>query len=309
MAARAAHGAQSPTLIRRFALWWFRQPGGISHVSVNVQIDAGPMRAYLDALAAGRGPEAPKITVQHLLAAAIGRALHAVPAANARIVGDRIVPQPHVGLAMPVNLLGTGAAPSDGTGEELGMAVVERVESLSLVAIGAATRRSVDAERKGSSTTPLIRMIKTFGSSLPQPVINLGLGAMARGARSPRLQRHAQSLLPVTAGLTNPGAALGGAPGARFMGGAFSLPNALVHVGTVWGITAIQDEVIAIDGKAEVRPMLPVLLLFDHRLIDGVRAGRLLHCFADVLSRPAVWFGVDGDAPGPAPASSTPQPR
>ncbi|MBL8616127.1 MAG: 2-oxo acid dehydrogenase subunit E2 [Deltaproteobacteria bacterium] len=302
---RGRTGAEA-SIIRKFTLWWFRQPGAISHVSVNVQIDAGPMLAYLAALAAQRAGQTPKITVQHLLAGAIGRALHAVPAANARVVGDHIVPQPHVGLAMPVNLLGRGAAETAAEGAELGMAIVERVESRNLVEISAATHRSVEGERSGRSTNPFVGVVKRLGAQLPQPALNVGLNLMARGARSRRLQRPAEALLPVTAGLTNPGAALGQAPGARFMGAAFSLPNALVQVGTVWGITGVQDEVVAVAGRPEVRPMLPVLLLFDHRLIDGVRAGRLLHRFAEILAVPALWFGADGAQPGPSPAAGAP---
>jgi pyruvate/2-oxoglutarate dehydrogenase complex dihydrolipoamide acyltransferase (E2) component len=305
----AQQGAQAgaeASIIRKFALWWFRQPGGISHVSVNVQIDAGPMLAYLAALSAARAGQQPKITVQHVLAGAIGRALHAVPAANARVVGDRIVPQAHVGLAMPVNLLGRGAAEGEAAGAELGMAIVEQVDRRSLVEISGATHRAVEGERTGRSTNRFVGAVKHLGARLPQPALDLGLDLLARGARSRRLQRPAEALLPVTAGLTNPGAALGQAPGARFMGAAFSLPNALVHVGTVWGITGVQDEVVAVGGRPEVRPMLPVLLLFDHRLIDGVRAGRLLHRFAEILAAPALWFGPDGAQPGPGPAGGAP---
>ena len=107
--------------------------------------------------------------------------------------------------------------------------------------------------------------------------------------------------MPVTTGLTNPGAALADLPGAKFMGGAFTLPQKLVHAGTLWGITPISDDVFAIDGEVAVRPALPVLLIFDHRLIDGVAAGRLMHFAYAILRDPERWFGPDGTHRGPEP--------
>ena len=41
------------------------------------------------------------------------------------------------------------------------------------------------------------------------------------------------------------------------------------------GNAGIQPEVIPIDGKPEVREVLPVMLTFGHRLIDGFKASEL----------------------------------
>ena len=40
--------------------------------------------------------------------------------------------------------------------------------------------------------------------------------------------------------------------------------------------------------------MLPMMLLFDHRLIDGVMAGRLAKTFGELLRDPGAAFGPDG---------------
>jgi len=294
---------QDPTtggdsVIRRFTLWWFRQPGAVTHVSANVQVDATAALAYIGRLAAqdrlhedGR----PHVTLQHLLAGAVGRALHAHPAANARIVGRRIVPSETVGLAMPVNLLGHAA----GDKAELGMAIVDQVCARSLREIAAETGRAVKGERSGRSTNPMVRALKGIGARAPQRALDLGLDLLDRAGQNSVASDLIAKQLPVTAGLTNPGAATGGMAGVRFMGGAFSLPRALVHVGTVWGITPIQDEVMVVNGAPAVRPALPVMLLFDHRLIDGVRAGRLIQTFASLLLDPAAAFGEDAELRAP----------
>ncbi len=289
-------GAAAPfnprSIIRRFLMWWFRQPWGIAYVSVNVAVDASAALAWLKALPPG--PDGQRPTLQHLLAAAVGRSLARFPAANARIVGGQIVPSDRVGLAMPVNLVGVEGV----GGAELGIAVVEDVHLKSVLEIAADTRRAVSGERKGKSANPLIRLMKTLAADLPQPAFEAVLDGMHRAVQHPRAASALFDAFPVTAGLTNPGASLAGVQGARMLGGAFSLPQRLVHVGTLWGITPVHDDVLAINGKPEVRPVLPVLLIFDHRLIDGVMAGRLLKHFVQILLDPAAAFGADGGRRG-----------
>ena len=48
----------------------------------------------------------PKVTVQHLVTASIARTYVEFPMANASVIGNRIERFSHVGVAMPVNLLG-----------------------------------------------------------------------------------------------------------------------------------------------------------------------------------------------------------
>jgi len=72
-----------------------------------------------------------------------------------------------------------------------------------------------------------------------------------------------------------------------------------MHIGSLWGLSAVQDEVIAVDGEPQVRPMLPVLFVFDHRLFDGVIAGRIFTRLGDILRHPMEHFGPDGNAVPP----------
>ena len=282
------------SIIRKFLTWWFRAPNGIAYVSVNGSIDMTASLAYLERLAATDGP---KVSVQHLLAGVIGRTLHHHPAANARIIGHRIMAVPDVAAAMPVNLLGHAGE----SGSELGMALVERLQVRSLRQISTATRSAVKEERAGRSSNPLIGVLKSLAKRSPQLVLDRALDALDASLRNPAIANQFYKSLPVTTGLTNPGAALADLPGAKFTGGAFSLPQKLLHVGTLWGVTPITDDVFAIDGQAVVRPALPVLLVFDHRLIDGVAAGRMLQFAFHVLQHPERWFGPDGQHEGPEP--------
>jgi len=282
------------SIIRKFLHWWFRAPAGIAYVSVNGSIDMTAALAYLDQLAQHDGP---KVSVQHLLAGVIGRTLHHHPAANARIIGRRIVAVDDVAAAMPVNLLGTKAE----AGSELGMALVEKLQVRSLRQISTATRSAVKEERAGKSSHPFIGLMKGLAKRMPQRLLDGALDAMDASMRTPAIAEQFYQTFPVTTGLTNPGAALANLQGAKFTGGAFSLPQKLLHVGTLWGVTPISDDVFAVDGQAVVRPALPVLLVFDHRLIDGVAAGRMMQFAVHVLQDPERWFGPDGTHEGPEP--------
>lgn len=275
-----------PSVIRRFLIWWFGPPAS-PWVCVNVSIDMTAAKDYLAAVNAGGGA---RISIQHLLCGAVGRTLTRWPMANARIHRNRILPQDDVVVAMPVNLLGH----AEGERRELGMAVVDGAGHKSLRALAEATRATVANEREGKVDNPLMRMMLRLAESSPGPLLGKALDALELSRAHPAMDARLHALAPVTTGLTNPGAALAGQPGVLFRGGAVSLPNRLLHVGTFWGVTPIQDEVVPVDGEPAVRPMLPVLLVFDHRLVDGVLAGRVLQTFSAILQDPAATFGGDG---------------
>lgn len=279
-----------PSVIRRFLMWWFGPPAS-PWVCVNVSVDMTPAQAWLEAVNADGGP---RVSLQHLLCAAIGRTLARWPMANARIHRDRIIPQDDVVVAMPVNLLGH----AEGGRRELGMAVVAGAGRKSVRDLAQATRATVANERKGEVDNPFMRLMLKVAENSPGPLLSRAFDAMERARAHPAVEARLHSMAPVTTGLTNPGAALANQPGVLFRGGAVHLPNRLVHVGTFWGVTPIQDEVVPIDGQPAVRPMLPVLLVFDHRLVDGVLAGRILDTFTGILRDPAAAFGADGRTPG-----------
>ncbi len=272
--------------IRRGLLWWFQGPGN-AHVSLNLAVDFTTARAYLQDLADQDGP---KVSVQHLLCAAVARTLNAFPLANAQIIGNRIRMRDRVGIAMPVNLLGHPG----GARRELGLMVVEDAHTLSLRDIAGRSRKTVDAERQGDSSNAIVRLFVRAAEAAPQPVFFRIMDTYERVRRLPGVQDLFFRAAPVTSLLSNVGAAIGPQDGLLFRGASLSVPPRLGHVGTVWGVSTVQDEIVAIDGVPQVRPMLPVVLIFDHRLVDGVAAGKVALHFARILQDPASAFGADG---------------
>lgn len=274
--------------IRRAMFWWLSPPAS-PYVSVNGSADFLAARAYLDGLNAGR--ESP-ITVNHLLAATVARVLHEFPVANQRLVGGRFLKPPHVGIAMPVNLLGH---PGEAK-RELGMMVLSEAETLSLDDVAATLRRHVASERSGTAHVPLFRRLISLAELAPGGALERALDFIDRARHSATLNEKVFALAPVTTAFTNPGAGFEGLGASQFKAAAFNLPDRLIHISTFWGLSFIQDEVVVVDGEPAVRPMLPFLFVFDHRTFDGVMCGRILRRFVEILQDPESVFG-DGTTP------------
>ena len=116
--------------------------------------------------------------------------------------------------------------------------------------------------------------------------------------QQPKFAERLYDVFPVTTALSNPGSTLpNDVDGILFRGASINLPLRLLHVGTFWGMSTIQKEVIPIDNVPTVRPMLPITLVFDHRLIDGVKASELLLSVCKCIQDPASIFGKDGRLP------------
>ena len=278
---------KKPSPARLALQWWFDAPAN-AHVSANIAVDFTVARAYLARLQSGGAA----VTVHHLVMAVIARVLREFPAANARIFAGRIVRKDEVGVIMPVNLLGY----SDRS--ELSMTILPRVDRMPLRELAARQRRETAEERKGTPANPLFRALFRMAESLPEPAVRRSLDLLDLAWRTPGLSEAGWSLAPFTTAVTNPGAAFSrpeASPGVWFRGAAVSLPQRLTHVGTLWGVSGVQPEVVPVDGRPEVRPILPVVLVFDHRLFDGVMAGRILTRFAQILQDPSSVFGQDGE--------------
>ncbi len=274
--------------VRKALMWWFHWPGN-PYVSVTAAVDFTGGRAYLEQVnAEGRS----KVSINHLVVAVAARVMHEFPEANAWLVGNKIRRQPHVGVAMPVNLEGHEAA-----GQQTSLAVVKDADTLTLRQIAEAGRKEVSAERRGEITNPLIRSVSGIVDHLPYSFLARGLDLLDLAARHPLVSMALHRQLGFTTVVTNAGAPFGRMEGALFRSGAFEIPQRLFHVGTVWGLSAIQDEVLAINGKPEVRPTLPVVFVFDHRLFDGVKGGKILIRFMKLMQDPATVLGERGDVP------------
>ncbi len=69
------------------------------------------------------------------------------------------------------------------------------------------------------------------------------------------------------------------------IGGRYSDPIVVPPTVAILGAGRIRDQVLAIDGKPEVRRVVPLSLTFDHRVVTGGEATRFLMAVIESLSR------------------------
>ncbi|HNH47051.1 MAG TPA: 2-oxo acid dehydrogenase subunit E2 [Myxococcota bacterium] len=277
--------SKSPSAARRALLWWFASPAN-AHVSVSIAIDFTASKAWL----AGLSERGQRVSLHHLIMGAVARVMREFPAANARIFGNTIVRKDEVGIVMPVNLLGHPGERRS----ELTLAIQKAVDRRSLQELAEQNRRDVESTREGTALDPFTKFMFKFAEHAPGPLFRGGLSVMDKVGQS-RLGAYFYELTPFTTAISNPGAAIPQAPGVWLRAAAVSLPQRLVHVGSLWGVSPVQEEVVPVEGRAEVRPILPVVLVFDHRLVDGVMAGRMAQRLAEILQDPAAVFGEEAE--------------
>jgi len=285
------------SITRKFLLWYFRYPPYNPYVTVHCAIDATPLIAYVAAVNDAPGPH---VSLQHLVTAAVARAYREHPKVNASVIGPRVVRHDRVGVAMPVDLV------DDDGSADLGLVIVDGAESLSLRELAARTRSHVDRERGTGDGFSWSRLGYRILDRAPIRLLNGGLNLGGRLARFGPIARRLHERFPVSVVVSNVGAAIDVPPGAMVRGGSVALPNRLVEIGSVFGIFPVNDEVIAIDGEPVVRPVLPFSYVFDHRLFDGVVAGRMLTRLIELLGDPAAAFGETGDRTVGASARRSP---
>lgn len=284
------------SIVRRALRWYLGR--GSPWASLSVSVDFTEADRYLERLREA----IPEVTVQHLLAAAVGRALGRCPDANRRLVGRRLVAAREVSIAIPVNLLG-----QPWEGRELSLAFLSPADRMSLREIAEEMGGVVQRERRGEPANPWVRSLIRVGDEIPDPVFDSLLTLLSLLMEIPFFADQFYRRIPISTLLTNLGSVFRGdgeRPLVLARGGAFQIPLRPLHFATFWGVGAVQEEAVARGGRVEVRRMLPAVLIFDHRIVDGVKAGSLLYDFAGVLADPARELGDTGDLHPTGPGGS-----
>ena len=70
------------------------------------------------------------------------------------------------------------------------------------------------------------------------------------------------------------------------IGGLFSTPIINPPDVAILGVHRIRDMPVAIDGDVKIRKILPLVLSFDHRVLDGAQAARFMNTLIDHLRDP-----------------------
>ncbi|HYB21583.1 MAG TPA: dihydrolipoamide acetyltransferase family protein [Thermodesulfobacteriota bacterium] len=72
------------------------------------------------------------------------------------------------------------------------------------------------------------------------------------------------------------------------MGGIYGFPIIHHPEVAILGMGKIQDKPVVVDGKIEIRKVLPLSLSFDHRVVDGAEAVRFMNTVIELLEDPGL---------------------
>ncbi len=250
---------------RKLALHTWRAPNDPT-VHGMLDIDATEAIAVLRELRERSGE---KVTITHLVGHALARAIAEKPEVNAIVRFGKIWQRETVDVFFQVAFEG---------GKNLAGHKVERADAKSVVDIARELGHGASAVRAGKAEN-----VKASGRLSALPPAAMGIAMKAAAFLTYDLGLDLSSVgLPYdgfgSAMVTNVGSfglTIGLPPLVPF-----SRCPLLVLVGE------IQDRPVAIDGQVVVRPMLPLGVTFDHRLLDGYQAGILAKTFRHVIERP-----------------------
>lgn len=267
---------------RRLMLRFFETPSSDPYVSITMDVNLEPALEFLDAFERERGERA---GVQHLVTAAVARCLHEFPALNVKIVGGAFYQLERVDVAVPVSLGARGSGQ-----DQTGMMVLHGVEKKTLEDIARETRSRTRAERSGK----LDGFGSAFGRRLAQSVPRAAEAAVDLAGtvlRHPVGYRLLGPWSSVSTGVTNVGAVFELPAGARFRSVSLTLPSRLGHVASAFALAPACDAPVAEERRVVVRRVLPIMMVVDHRAIDGHLMAKLGERLAALLLAPAELAG------------------
>ncbi len=268
---------------RRISLHTWDRPGDPT-VYGTLEINVERALAYLERVRADAGVHA---TMTHLVAKALALAIRAYPESNSIIARGRIYTRDTVDIFVQVASHG---------GEELSGTKVERVDEKSVVAIAQETTEGVRRIREGRDRN--VDRTKRLVAAVP----NLFLG--------PLLRLIEFLIYDVGLDLSRFGVVRDGFGSAMVSNvGMFGLAFGLAPL-----VPMSRVPIVVLVGEVQRRPWVegdrivarPVAILgctFDHRLLDGARAGKMAALLRRIVEDPEAYLGTGvgtEQAAGPA---------
>lgn len=250
-----------------------------------VDVDMTQANRFIEEHRAATGK---KLTVTHLVTRAVARAYAKHPELNAKVrFGGRVEERSSVDLLVSV---------STGGGKDLSAARVEDADKLDLDGLVDAVSAKVKSTRNGDDET--YQKSRSLIDGAPWWLVRPALGLT--DFLSNELNLHLPKLgMPRdpfgTAVITN--------VGMFGIDTAFAPFVPMGRCSMLLLITEVRDRPVVVDGRVEARPVLRLCASFDHRIVDGLQAGRLAREITSYLEDPESAADSARAEPSPEPSS------
>ncbi len=249
---------------RKIAAATWRAPAE-GRIHARTEVDVSAALAHVERLRETTGV---RVTLTHLVGAALGRALRTVPEARARVVLGRVVTDDDCTVAFAVDI---------GEGGDLGPVRVEDADRLSSIEVAerveaAAQRLRSARDRHHRRTGTLVRIAPWWAMRPVMGTASLLVGGLG------------------TPAFGQPGRPLGTAfvsnVGTVGLDEAYLAPLPFARTSVYLAVGAVRARPVAVEGEVVVRPTVALVATADHRVLDGVHAGRLQQVLVEHLTHP-----------------------
>ena len=257
-----------PSMWRRMSLANWRAPTD-PQVYGRMELDMTTALAYAETEGRGAGI---RITPTHLVARAVAVALRRHPANNVLIRWNRVYERETVDVFCQVAIPGKN---------DLSGAVIRDADTKDAASIAKELKERAARVREGSDE---LSQSRSLLDHVPAFLYRLILGILAflqytlnLNLKPLGLPKDAFGSVMVTS-IGSLGIPEGWAP---------LVPMSRVPI--VISVGALQQRPWAVDGRVEIRPICVVSAVFDHRIMDGLNAGRLAEEVQAYLRDPVRW--------------------
>ena len=253
------------------------RPSRDGRIYARMEVDVSAALAYLERVRAESGE---RVTLTHVVGAALGRALHEVPEIRARVVLGRLVPLDSCDVGFAVDI---------GGGSDLAPVKVAGVDRLTPLEVARAVDEGAARLRRGDDTayrrtSSLVRLAPAWTMRPVMAGASLVAGGLGR-------RFMGQPGFPLgTAFVSNVGT-LG-------LDEAFLAPLPFARTPVYLAVGTVQDRAVVVEGQVVARPVLVLVATADHRIVDGVHAGQMARVVREHLTHPE---RLDRHPPHPEP--------
>jgi pyruvate dehydrogenase E2 component (dihydrolipoamide acetyltransferase) len=229
-------------------------------------LDVTAALAYVDEIRARTGE---RVSLTHMVGAALGRGLAAVPEIRARVVLGRIVTYPTCDVGFAVDVAGDDLAP-------VKVRAVDRLTPLEVAreVDRRAARLRAGTDPRHNRSSALVRLAPPWAMRPLLAAAGVLVGGFGVGA-------FGQPGFPLGAAFVSNVGSLG-------LDEAYLAPVPFARVTLYLAVGAIRDVPAVVDTAVVVRPQVVVSATADHRLIDGSHAGRVATLLRRLMADPSL---------------------
>lgn len=245
-------------------------------------IEATKLLAYIAEVRAATGHH---VTPAHLVGRAAARVFQALPELNGRVAFGSFLPSPSIDCFFVVSLRTDPVSGAEAAETDLSGAVVRQTDTKPPWVI--AKELADRASRIRHHDDPQFKQAKAVVKNLPplllRPVMDC-LGFFTETLQLP---------VPFLGVEARPyGSILVSNVGTYGLDSVSAPVPTFCHVPITVVAGAVTDKVLARDGHAVVRPVLPLTIGLDHRFVDGYQAATMARVFREYMDNPAAFDPV-----------------